>query len=133
MVTRVPRWRVVAAAAVLAALAFFLMSFAPLYIRNLRLQNFVAGIPQRVENQAQSGSPPSDDVLRDWVLDRAHGLGLPVKAGNIRIQRSPATARVEGIDVHYLRVDRIDVHYLVRVDLPGYTVNLHFYPGAGSR
>jgi hypothetical protein len=28
---------------------------------------------------------------------------------------------------------RIDVRYQVRVDLPGYTVNLHFYPGAGSR
>jgi hypothetical protein len=113
----------VAAAAVLAALAFFILSFAPLYIRNLRLQNFVAGIPQRVEDQAQSGSPPSDDLLRTWVLDQAHGLDLPVTADDIRIQRSPTGARVE----------RIDVHYFVRVDLPGYTVNLHFYPGAGSR
>jgi len=122
-VTRVPRWRIVAAAAVLAALAFFIMSFAPLYIRNLKLQSFVATIPQRVEDQAQSGSPPSDDLLRDWVLDKARGLHLPVTADNIRIQRSPTGDHVE----------RIDVHYLARVDLPGYTVNLHFYPGAGSR
>ena len=121
--TRVPRWRIVAAAAVLAALAFFMMSFAPLYIRNLQLQNFVATIPQRVEDQAQSGAPPSDDLLRDWVLDKARRLDLPVTADNIRILRSPAGARVE----------RIDVRYIVRVDLPGYTVNLHFYPGAGSR
>jgi hypothetical protein len=28
---------------------------------------------------------------------------------------------------------RIDVRYFVRVTLPGYTVDLHFYPGAGSR
>jgi hypothetical protein len=25
------------------------------------------------------------------------------------------------------------VRYFVRVSLPGYTVDLHFYPGAGSR
>jgi hypothetical protein len=28
---------------------------------------------------------------------------------------------------------RIDVRYFVRVTLPFYTVDLHFYPGAGSR
>ena len=27
---------------------------------------------------------------------------------------------------------RIDIRYFVTVDVPGYTVNLHFYPGAGS-
>jgi hypothetical protein len=27
----------------------------------------------------------------------------------------------------------IEVRYAVRVDLPFYTVDLHFYPGAGSR
>ena len=119
----VPRWRIVAAAAVLGALVYFLIGFAPVYIRNLRLQSFVGGIPRRAENLARSGPAPSDDLLRDWVLDAARGLDLPVTPDNIRIQRSPDGAHVE----------RIDVHYLVRVDLPGYTVNLHFYPGAGSR
>jgi hypothetical protein len=28
---------------------------------------------------------------------------------------------------------RIDVRYNARVDLPLYTVDLHFYPGAGSK
>ena len=28
---------------------------------------------------------------------------------------------------------RIDVRYVVRVDLPVYTVDLHFHPGAGAR
>ena len=28
---------------------------------------------------------------------------------------------------------RISVRYFVRVSMPGYTVDLHFYPGAGSR
>lgn len=112
---RVPRWRIAAAVAVLAALAMFGAMFAPIYFRNLELQDFVAGIAQHAENQTKS-----DDLLRTWVLDKAHQLDLPVKEDNVHIVRSP-----EGM--------RIDVRYFVRVDLPGYTVDLHFYPGAGSR
>ena len=113
--SRVPRWRIAAAAAVLAVLAAFTAMFAPIYFRNLELQNFVSGVAQRVENQTNS-----DDVLRTWVLDKAHELGLPVKEDNVHIIRSREAMR-------------IDVRYFVRVTLPGYTVDLHFYPGAGSR
>ena len=112
---RVPRWRIVAAAAVLAALLAFTAMFAPVYYHNLELQNFVSGIAQRVENQTNS-----DDILRTWVLDKAHQLDLPVKEDNVNIVRTR-----EGM--------RIDVRYFVRVSVPGYTVDLHFYPGAGSR
>ena len=113
--SRLPRWRIVAASAVLAALLAFTAMFAPIYYRNLELQNFVSGVAQRVENQTNS-----DDVLRTWVLDKAHELDLPVKEDNVHVIRSK-----EGV--------RIDVRYFVRVTLPGYTVDLHFYPGAGSR
>ena len=105
----------VAAAAVLTALLAFTAMFAPIYYRNLELQNYVSGVAQRVENQTSS-----DDVLRTWVLDKAHELDLPVKEDNVLVIRSK-----EGV--------RIDVRYFVRVDLPGYTVDLHFYPGAGSQ
>ena len=113
--SRIPHWRMVAAAAVLMALLAFAAMFAPIYYRNLELQNFVSGVAQRVENQTNS-----DDVLRTWVLDKAHELDLPVKEDNVHVIRSK-----EGV--------RIDVRYFVRVDLPGYTVDLHFYPGAGSQ
>ena len=113
--SHVPRWRMVAAAAVLTALLAFTAMFAPIYYRNLELQNYVSGVAQRVENQTSS-----DDVLRTWVLDKAHELDLPVKEDNVHVIRSK-----EGV--------RIDVRYFVRVDLPGYTVDLHFYPGAGSQ
>ena len=105
----------VAAAAVLTALLAFTAMFAPIYYRNLELQNYVSGVAQRVENQTSS-----DDVLRTWVLDKAHELDLPVKEDNVHVIRSK-----EGV--------RIDVRYFVRVDLPGYTVDLHFSPGAGSQ
>jgi hypothetical protein len=102
-VSHVPRWRIAAAAVVLVALLAFTAMFAPIYFRNLELQNFVSGVAQRVENRTNS-----DDVLRTWVLDKAHELDLPVKADNVRVIRSR-----EGV--------RIDVRYFVRVTLPGYT------------
>jgi hypothetical protein len=121
-VNRVPRWRIAAAVAVLAALAVFGAMFAPIYLRNLQLQSFVVAVPQRAENQSASGPPPSDSLVRAWVLDEAHRLALPVKAEGVQIIRSP-----DG------RVERVEVRYSVRMDLPGYTVNLHFYPGVGSQ
>ncbi len=121
--SRIPRWRIAAAVAVLAALAFFVAIFTPVYIRNFRLQSYVTELPQQVAKQTAAGAPPSDDLVRTWVLERAQRLNLPVKPGDVQIHRSPDNGAVE----------RIDVKYLVRVDFPGYTVNLHFYPGAGSK
>jgi hypothetical protein len=114
-VNQVPRWRIAAAWVVLALLGVFSAVFAPIYFRNLELQRYVVEITQNVANQA---SP--DDPLRNLVLGKAHELDLPVKADNVHILRSPDKLR-------------IDVRYFVRVTLPGYTVDLHFYPGAGSK
>jgi hypothetical protein len=114
-VNRVARWRIAAAAVILAGLVGFLVLFAPIYLRNRRLQTYVSGLTQNVENARKS-----DDLLRTWVLDKAHTLHLPVAAGNVHIRRTADRLQ-------------IDVRYIVRVDLPGYTVDLHFYPGAGSR
>ena len=108
----VPRWRIAAAIAVLAALLGFGALFAPIYAHNLELQNYVAEITQNV-------SAPETTLLQQ-VVDKARSLDLPVTADNVHITHSP-----EGT--------RIDVRYFVRVTLPGYTVDLHFYPGAGSR
>ena len=54
------------------------------------------------------------------MVAKANALNLPVTDDNVHIEHLP-----EGL--------RIDVRYFVRVTLPGYTVDLHFYPGAGSR
>jgi hypothetical protein len=114
-VTDVPRWRIAAGIAVLAAMALLLADFTPIYLHNLQLQNFVGGLTQAVDSQNAK-----DAELRGRILERAHALGLPVTEDNVQIFRSPGGVR-------------IDVRYLVPVRLPGYSVNLHFYPGAGSR
>jgi hypothetical protein len=114
-VRRVARWRIAAGVAVLAALAWFIALFAPIYFHNMELQRYVAEVALRPENHDRP-----DDLLRSWVIEKAALLELPVRSDNIRIDRTGGRVR-------------IDVRYIVRVDLPGYTVDLHFYPGAGSR
>lgn len=114
-VNPLPRWRIVAGCLVLAALVLFAALFAPVYVRNLKLQNYVDEMTHRVGNDKQS-----DEALRSMVLEKAHQLDLPVKEGNVRIYRSG-----EGL--------RIDVQYAVTLTAPLYRVELHFYPGAGSR
>ncbi len=106
-----------AAAVVLAGLLFFGVLFTPAYVRNYKLQSFVAALPQ------QAGADLPDARLREMIVTKAHEIGVPLEAGEIDIARSATGGHVEGIKVHYQ----------VRVDFPGYTVNLHFYPGAGSQ
>lgn len=110
-----PRWRAVAGCLVLAAILFIAILFAPVYIHNLKLQNYVDGITHRVGSDKQS-----DDVLRGWVVDKARQLDLPVTEDNVHVYRS-----ADGL--------HIDVRYSVTVRAPLYSVDLHFYPGAGSR
>jgi len=114
-VTPLPRWRIAAAIGVLLALAGFGALFTPIYMHNLQLQNYVAEVTHDPGARQQS-----DGELRANVLKKAAELDLPVKAGNVHIDRSAAGLR-------------IDVRYFVRVTIPFYTVDLHFYPGAGSR
>jgi hypothetical protein len=111
----VSRWRIAAGAAVLAILIVLGVRLIPIYIRNLELQQFVEEVTHRAAAPATA-----DDVLRTWVLDKAANLDLPVKADNVQVERSAGQVKIE-------------VRYIVRVDLPLYTVDLHFYPGAGSR
>jgi len=114
-VNPLPRWRIAAGCLVLAVLVFLAILFTPVYVRNMNLQNYVDGITHRAENYGKS-----DDVLRALVLDKAHELNLPVTEDNVHILRSEGAVR-------------IDVQYMVTVRAPLYIVNLHFYPGAGSR
>lgn len=110
----VPRWRIVAGCLVLAAMAFLAILFTPVYVRNLKLQSYVDQLTHTVGNAQQP-----DEILREQVLEKARQLGLPVTADNVRIYRK------DGL--------RIDVQYEVTVSAPLYRVNIHFYPGAGSR
>jgi hypothetical protein len=111
----IPHWRAAAGCLVLAGLVAFAACAGPIYVRNLQFHKSVAEIARSVENQKKP-----DPFLLAAVLEKARGLGLPVRADNVHITHSQ-----DGL--------HIEVRYAVRLDLPLYTVALHFYPGAGSR
>ena len=114
---RLPRWRIAAAVLILAILGFLLAVCAPYYFHNLKLQHFVSQLTRSVAERKHS-----DSEIRSLVLARAQELALPITADNVQIVR-----QADGVVKH------IDVRYMVFIDLPGYSVKLHFYPGAGSR
>ncbi len=111
------RWiryaRLVSAAAVLAVLAYFGALMSPPYFRNLEFQRAL----ERISAETDAASLPPE-VVRTAVLDQAGRLGLPVRAPQVQVARSADRYAVE-------------VRYFVRVDLPLYTVDLHFRPRAG--
>jgi hypothetical protein len=96
--------------AVLVVLGIHLI---PVYLRNHELQSYVS-------DMTRTAADTPEAVLRQRVLGKAAELGLPVAESGIQIRRQEDTVKV-------------DVRYVVRVDLPLYTVDLLFYPGAGSR
>jgi hypothetical protein len=114
-VNRLPPWRIAAAVFIFGALVFFLAMFAPIYYRNLQLHSYVSDLTQSVESR-----PISDDLIRTRIAAKAHDLNLPVAEDNVHILHAPGRTDVQ-------------VRYFVRVTLPGYTVDLHFNPGATGR
>ena len=106
--SRVPRWRLAAGILVLAALALFAAVLTPIYVRSFQFHRFVSSLTHNVETRGRA-----DDALRDAVLAKARSLSLPVTASNVQIIRTGGEVRIV-------------VRYVVKVDLPGYTVELHF-------
>jgi hypothetical protein len=116
-VNAVPRWRIAAAIGILAALVLLLALLAPAYFHNLDLQSYVSAL-----TRSEAGRATPDGSLRQQIVEKATELHVPVTADNVRIERS-----ADG------KLKHIDVRYFVEVDVPGYTVKLHFYPGAASQ
>jgi hypothetical protein len=97
---------------VLVLLALIAVLLAPPYYHDWQLQGYLRAL---VHDQATANR--SEDLVRALVVDKAAALGLPV--------HSP--------DVHVTRVKdkvKIEVLYIVHIDLPVYTVDLHFRPAA---
>lgn len=105
----IPIWRLALAALVLGALIGLGILIIPVYVHNAELQSFA----QRTALDSGSLSKP-DDLLKAEILNRAESLNLPIRAGDVRIVRSG-----NGV--------RVGISYVVKVNLPLYTVDLHFH------
>jgi hypothetical protein len=116
----VPRWRIAAGAAVVMALIAFCAVVAPIYYHSYQFEQFISTIPLRAQSLVVSGDAPSDQTVLEWVVSRAHSLGLPVKPENVHLERLASGGPLK----------TIAVHYRITVSLPGYSVDLHFNPQA---
>ncbi len=101
-------------AIVLLGVFFYITaSLAPYFVANLRLQRYV----EEITHAGDIATWPPERV-RGQIVERARQLGLPVQANDVQVDTVQTSVRVT-------------VRYLVRVDLPGYTVKLHFAPSGG--
>jgi hypothetical protein len=105
-------WRIGAGVAVLLVMLLLAARLLPPYVRNLRFQTALTGVLQRATDSAGS-----DETVFKGVLEQAARLGLRVEAGDVRVRRAQGRLQVE-------------VFYRVPVDLPLFTVDLHFRPRA---
>ncbi len=99
----------------LVAMVVVVILMLPPYVDNYRLQQRLDDIAARPDAMTLP-----EDVIRSEVANQAARLGLPLRNSQVRIIRTSDRVRLE-------------VAYAVRVDLPLYTVDLHFHPAAGSR
>lgn len=109
------RWRIVVALVILGLFAAALGWLAPVYLRHYR---FGQAVERLMAEPGLAERPP--EVVQVAVAARAASLGLPVKPEQVRVGRSSGRLEVEA-------------RYVVRVDLPVYTVDLHFRVRSRSR
>lgn len=108
-----PRWlRAVAGVIVLLMLATVGVLLVPSYVANWKLQRYLSDL-------TENPSAASVESIRPAVVNKAASLGLPVHSNDVHVEVSPGAVRVQ-------------VLYVVRVDVAGYAVDLHFRPAAGS-
>ena len=106
--------RTIAGVGVLVILAAIGIVLAPPYVENWKLQRYVNEL---INDPGTAALQPEE--VRGKIVSRARTLGLPVQDGDVQITRVQDAIR-------------INVLYLVRVDVAGYTVDLHFRPSAGG-
>jgi Flp pilus assembly protein CpaB len=101
-------WRILAAVVILAALAGAAVWLAPAYVRHYRFQRAM----DAVMAEPDIGRRPVE-AIQVAVAARAATLGIPLKPEQVRVDWRAGRLRAE-------------VRYFIRVDLPLYTVDLHF-------
>ncbi len=106
--------RITAAAVILAGLAAAAILMLPAYFRNLEFQRYLEQVVQQTDVTA---NPP--DLVRAQVVNKAVEMGLPVRSGQVTVERAGDRYRIR-------------VLYIRRVDLLVYTVDLHFRSATGN-
>ena len=107
------KWRIAAGIGVLVLLVLIAGLLAPPYYHDWQLQQYLRALANDPATASRSV-----DLVRALVVDKAASLGLPVRSPDVHVTRTEGRLKIE-------------VLYIVHIDLPVYTVDLHFRPGAG--
>ncbi len=97
---------------VLVALVVFGILLVPSYYKNWQFQGALEDAVAADGNLTRA-----PELLRVDVSNQAAGIGLPVRPEQVKVVQAPGKLKLE-------------VAYFIRVDLPLYTVDLHFHPTA---
>ena len=108
---KLPLWRLILGIAVLGAMVTVLLSLAPVYLENYRLQQYLT---QLARDPGFAATP--DDALRREVQAKATALLLPLRLSDIQITRAEGGLKLQ-------------MAYAVGMNLGLYRVDLHFHPG----
>ena len=106
------RLRLAVAFLLLGVFLYISAGLTPYFLRNLRLQRSLEEITRSGEIFTQP-----EKSVRGQVMERARRLGIPVKEEDVQVEISQDR-------------EQMVVRYRVEVNLPGYTVYLHFAPSA---
>ena len=103
-------WRVAAGAVALALFILVAVRLVPAYWQNLEFQRVL----EDVATEALT-SGKSDEAVKIAAVNSAARLGLAVQFDKVTLRRAAGRLEVQAL-------------YVVPVDLPLYTVDLHFRP-----
>jgi hypothetical protein len=100
---------------VLVAVVYLGIKIVPIYVNNFQFAD-------AVQNEARLAlvNRKTSEQIRDTIFTKAQELALPLARDQIRVE-------VE------LRTVRIYCEYDAEVELPGYTLRLHFNPSSTER
>lgn len=111
--------------AVVVAAIFVAWQFAAPELANIELQDDLHDLSSQAGWRIGLSTPKSDEELRNLIIRKAGKYDILLEPKQITVRRSGT----EQAPVFFLAVD-----YTVPVNLPGYTVTLHFAPtSAGGR
>ena len=104
---------------VIIAVIYGLWMIIPPYFANYQFED-------GIKNEAlhDTYTTKSEDDIRNSIFKQAKDLDIPINREQIKVQRQGTMGQGSIL---------IDVDYSVRVDLPGYPLDLHFHPTTSNK
>lgn len=114
------RLKAIMSVAVLAAGIYLGVKILPVYFANFQFQD---ALDSQVRTDVYGNHTEAE--IREIVMKKARENDIPLKYEGIKVIRAGGAGGVSASE-------SITADYTVRVDLPGYLLDLHFHPHSGD-